>query len=105
MAAHVRLGMPAPARLRGPGPGAFLGSARALPADVRRGQHAGRELHDAGELFPRPAATAQTRHPQASDPDDAEVLAAPSARGLAARGDRAGDVLPSLVVGRRAAWA
>ena len=38
----------AAARLRGPGPRALVGAARALPADVRRGQHAGRELHHAG---------------------------------------------------------
>src|SRR5215831_18674915 len=103
MAAHVGPRVPAAAWLRRAGPGAFLGAARALPADVRRGQHAGRELHDAGELFPYPAAATEARYPQAPDPDDAEVAAAPSARGLAARGDGVGDVLPSSVVGRRAA--
>ncbi len=55
MAAHVRTGLPVAARLRGAGPGALLRPARALPADVRRGQYAGRQLHDAGELLPHPA--------------------------------------------------
>ena len=72
VAAHVRPRLPAAARLRGPGAGAFLGAARALPADVRRGQHAGRQLHDAGELLPHPAPAAEARDPQAADPDDAE---------------------------------
>ena len=85
VAAHVRPRLPAAARLRGAGAGAFLGAARALPADVRRGQHAGRELHDAGELLPHPAPPAEARDPQAADPDDAEEPAAPQARGLAAR--------------------
>ena len=58
VAAHVRPRLPAAARLRRAGAGAFLGAARALPADVRRGQHAGRQLHDAGELLPHPAPAA-----------------------------------------------
>ena len=70
----------AAARLRGAGAGAFLGPPRALPAAVRRGQHAGRELHDAGELLPHPAPADAARLPQAADPDDAEVAAAPQAR-------------------------
>ena len=41
----VRPRLPAAARLRGAGAGAFLGAARALPAAVRRGQLAGRQLH------------------------------------------------------------
>ena len=61
------------ARLRGPGPGAFLGAPRTLAADVRRRQHAGRLLHDAFELLPHPAPSAEARLPQAADPDDAEV--------------------------------
>ena len=44
VAAHVRPRLPAAARLRGPGSGAFLRPPRALPADVRRGQHAGRPI-------------------------------------------------------------
>ncbi len=45
VAAHVRARLPAAARLRRAGAGAFLGAARALPADVRRGQHAGLQHH------------------------------------------------------------
>ena len=87
MAAHVGPRLPAAAWLRGPGTGAFLGAARALSADVRRGQYAGRQLHDAGELLPHPAPAAEARLPQAADPDDAEIAAAPQARGVAARRD------------------
>ena len=87
VAAHVRPRLPAAARLRGPGAGAFLGAARALPAAVRRGQHAGRQLHHAGQLLPHPAPAAEARVPQAADPDDAEVAAAPQARGVDARRD------------------
>ena len=103
VAAHVGPRVPAAARLRGPGAGAFLGPARTLPADVRGRQHAGRELHDAGELLPHPAPPAQSRDPQAPDPDDAEEPAAPQARGVAAR--RIGPRLdvPPPAVGRRAA--
>ena len=43
VAAHVRARVPPAARLRRAGAGALLGPARALPADVRRGQHAGRQ--------------------------------------------------------------
>ncbi len=86
VAAHVGAGLPLAAWLRGAGAGAFLGAARALPADVRRGQYAGRQLHHAGQLLPHPAAAIEARHPQAADPDDAEVAAAPQARGVAARG-------------------
>ena len=85
----------------GPGAGAFLGAARALPADVRRRQYAGRQLHDAGQLLPHPAPPAQARLPQAADPDDAEVAAAPQARGVAARRNGTGDVVPPAAVGRR----
>ena len=45
MAAHVRPGLPAAARLRGPGAGALLGPPRALSAALRRRQYAGRQLH------------------------------------------------------------
>jgi 2-oxoglutarate dehydrogenase E1 component len=64
----------------GQGPGALLGPPRALPADVRRRQHAGGQLHDAGQLLPRPAPSDEARVPQAADRDDAEVAAAPQAR-------------------------
>ena len=85
MAAHVGPRLHAAARLRGPGAGAFLGPARALSAALRRGQHAGRQLHDAGELLSRAAAADEAAVPQAADPDDAEVDAAQQARGVAAR--------------------
>ena len=87
MAAHVGPRLPPAARLRGPGPGALLGAARTLPAALRRGQHAGRELHDPGELLPHPAPPAQARDQEAADPDDAEEPAAPQAGGLEARRD------------------
>ncbi len=63
----------------GQGPEHSSATARALPAALRRGQHAGRQLLHAGQLLPRPASAAEARHPQAADPDDAEVAAAPQA--------------------------
>ncbi len=90
VAAHVGAGDAASARLRGPGTGAFLGAARALPAALRRRQHAGRQLHDAGQLFPHPPPPVEARVPEAADPDDAEVAAPPQARGVDARRDGAG---------------
>ena len=101
MAAHVGARLPPAARLRGAGAGAFLGPPRALPADVRRGQHAGRELHDAGELLPHPAPAAEARFPQAADPDDAEIAPAPQARRVAPVGARRRLDLPPGPVGRR----
>ncbi len=79
MAAHVGPRLPAAPRLRGAGPGAFLGAAGALPADVRQRQLDRRQLHHAGELLPHPAPAAAPRLPQAADPDDAEVAPAPQA--------------------------
>ena len=102
MAAHVGPRLPVAAWLRRPGARAFLRAARALPADVRRRQYAGRQLHHAGELFPHPAPPAQARLPQAADPDDAEVAAAPQTRGVAARRNGTGDLVPPAAVGRRA---
>src|SRR5271168_2420872 len=102
MAAHVGARLPLAARLRGAGAGAFLGAARAFPAIVRRGQYAGGELHDAGELFPYPASPAAPRFPQAPDPDDAEVAITPQARGVAARRNGAEDLVPPGALGRRA---
>ncbi len=55
VAAHVGPRLPAAAWLRRPGAGSFLRAPRALPANVRRRQHAGRQPDDAGELLPRPA--------------------------------------------------
>ena len=66
VAAHVGPRLPPAARLRGPGAGAFVGAARALPADVRRGQPAGRQLLDAGQLLPHPAPAVEARDPQAA---------------------------------------
>ena len=62
----------AAARLRGPGARPLLGAHRAVPADVRRGQHDGRLPVDPGELLPpaappglRPAAPPAHRlHPE-----------------------------------------
>ncbi len=42
-------------------------------------------LHHAGQLLSHPAAAIEARYPQAAHPDDAEVAAAPQARGVAAR--------------------
>ncbi len=100
MAAHVRPRLPAAAWLRRPGAGAFVGPARALSADVRGRQHAGRELHDAGELFPHPAPAVAARNSQAADPDDAEVAAAPQEGGVAARRNGRRHHLPSDPLGR-----
>src|SRR4030095_5766524 len=80
MAAHVGSRVPAPARLRGAGAGAFVGAPRALSADVRRRQHAGRQLHNACELFPHFAPAAEARDSQTADSDDAEIAASPQAR-------------------------
>ena len=90
----------AAARLRGPGARAFVGAARALPADVRRRQLDRGELHDAGQLLPHPAPADPPQLPQAADPDDAEVAAAPQARGVAAARARQGLELPSRALGR-----
>ena len=64
------------------GAGAQLGAARALSAALRRGQYPGRQLHDAGQLFPHPAAADAARFPQAADHDDAEVAAPAQAGGF-----------------------
>ena len=85
VAARQRPRHAAAARLRGPGAGAQLGAARALPAALRRGQYAGRQLHDAGQLFPHPAPADAARFPQAADDHDAQVAAAAQAGGLERR--------------------
>ena len=71
------------------------------PADVRRGQHAGGELHDAGQLLPHPAPADAPQLPQAAHPDDAEVAAPPQARGVAARRAGRGLDLPPAALRRR----
>ena len=97
VAAHVRPRLPPAARLRRPGSGAFLRPARAFPPALRRRQYAGRQLHDAGQLLPRLAPAAASQVPQAADPDDAEVAAAPQALRLAARGDSPGAPASTLL--------
>ena len=72
----------AAARLRRPGAGAQLGAARALPAALRRGQYAGRQLHHAGQLFPHPPPPDAPRLPQAAGHHDAQVAAAAQAGGV-----------------------
>ena len=62
-------GAAAPARLRGPGPGPLLGPHRAVPGDVRPGQHDGRPADDPGVVLP-PAALAGAL---AADPADGGV--------------------------------
>ena len=65
----------------------------------RGGQLAGRQLHDAGQLLPHPAPPDAPQVPQAADPDDAEVAAAPQARRLAARRDGARHDVPPRCCG------
>src|SRR5690606_18891278 len=71
-----------------------------LPADVGRGKLDRRQLLDPGELFPHPAPPAASRLPQAADPDDAEIAAAPSALRVAGRGFCRRLDLPPRAVGR-----
>src|SRR5215218_8740341 len=100
MATPLGARLPAAPWLRRPGPGALLGPLGALFADVRRGQHAGRILLHAGELFSHPATAVAARGPQAADPDDAEVASAPQALRVAPRRPGRGYVFPSVRVGR-----
>ena len=60
-------------------------------------------LLDAVELLPHPAPAAEARLPQAADPDDAEVAAAPQALRLAASPRSRRAPLPPRAAGRRAA--
>ena len=84
-----RPGDAAAPRLRGPGTGALLGPPRALPAAVRRGQHAGRATCTTpANYFHAAAPPDAPRLPQAAGRVDAEVAAAPQAGGLAAGGIR-----------------
>ncbi len=102
MAAHVRPRAVAAAWLRRPGAGAFVRAARAVPAALRRRQHAGREPDDAGELLPCAEAADAAQLPQAAGGDDAEIAAPPQARGVEALRVRTRLVVPSRAVGRRA---
>src|SRR5690606_4722754 len=73
------------ARLRRAGSGALVGAARALPAALRRAQHAGVRSVDAGADVP-PAASPDAAPPaQAADRADAEKPAPSSAFGVLAR--------------------
>jgi hypothetical protein len=98
VAADVGPRLPAAARLRGQGPGAFVGPPGALAADVRGGQHAGGELHDPRELLPHPAPADASDVPQAAHPDDAQVHASSQASDIAARRDGRGLDLPSAAI-------
>ena len=69
----------AAARLRGLRPRALLGAARALPAARRRGQHPGRQPHDAGAVLPPAAPPGADRQAAAARRHDAEEPAAPAA--------------------------
>ena len=99
MAAHVGPRHAAAARLRGPGPRTQFGAAGAVPPALRRGQHAGRQLHDPRQLLPRPAAPDAAQVPQAAGADDAEIAAAPQARGLRPRRTRARRPVPARAAG------
>src|SRR5262245_24521837 len=100
MAAHVRSRMSAAARLRGTRAGAFLGTARALSANVCGRQYAGRKLYDACQLLPHPAPAAETRDPKATDPDDAEITASPQACSLPAGRIDEWHIVPPVALGR-----
>ena len=91
----------AAARLRGPGAGAFVGPPGALPAALRRGQPAGRQLLDPGQLLPHPAPPDAARVPQAADPDDAQVAAAAQEGGLDPGRHGRGLIVPPGAAGRR----
>ena len=80
--------------LRRPGPRAFLGASRALPAAVRGEQHAGVRAVDAGADVPHAAPADAARLPQAAHRDDAEEPAAPRAVGVGARGSHARQLSP-----------
>ena len=64
------------ARLRRSGPGAFFRASRALPAAVRRIQHAGVRAFDAGADVPHASAPDAAAVPQAARGHDAEEPAA-----------------------------
>ena len=85
MAARERARYAASPWFRRAGAGTQLGEARAVPAALRRGQHPGRQLHDARELLPYPSAADAPRLPQAAGVDDTKVAAPPQARGVERR--------------------
>ena len=75
----------AAARPRGPGPRPHLGPPGALPAALRRGQHAGRHPDHPGQLLPPAAPPGAVAEAQAAGGLHAEVAAAAQARGLVGR--------------------
>ncbi len=77
-----RLTMLLAARLRRPGAGALVGTARTLLASLRRGQHDRGELLDACQLLPRAAAPDEAQRCQAAHHHDPEEPLAQSQRGL-----------------------
>ena len=78
----------AAARLRGLGPRALLGAARALPDPRRRGQHPRREPDDAGPVLPPAAPPGARRQAAPAGDHDPEVAAAPAAGDVADRAPR-----------------
>ena len=77
--------VPVPAaRLRRPGPGTFLRASRALSATLRAGEHAGVRADHARADVPHAAPADAAQRAQAADRDDAEIAAAPQARGVVA---------------------
>src|ERR1700728_5464537 len=85
MGTAVRPDAAAAARLRGPGPGALLRAPRALPAIMRREQHAGVRAVDARADVPFAATTDAAAVSQAPDRHDAEEPAAARAVGVLTR--------------------
>ena len=85
-------GAAAAPRLRRPGARSFERPPRAVPQRGRRHQHAHRQLHDGGAVFPSAAAAgvAAEDRSAAAGGDDAEEPAAPSVHGLGAGGARRG---------------
>ena len=84
----------------GQGPEHSSARLETIPAAVRGGQLAGRQLHDAGQLLPHPAPPAPPQVSQAAGADDAEIAAAPQARRFGPRRDGTRHDLPSRAVGR-----
>jgi len=72
----VRADHPAAALARGSGPGPHVGAAGALPPAVRRGQHAGRCPHHAGQPLPPAAPAGAVQQEEAAGRVHAEVAAA-----------------------------
>src|SRR5690606_40611687 len=86
----VRLDAVPASRLRGAGAGAFVRAPGALPAALRRAQHAGVRAVDAGANVSSAASADAASAAQASDRADAEEPAAASPVRLVARGSVAG---------------